>query len=250
MRIEATQLEQLLRLQVQPSLDIITSGEGAAASVEKSKTGDFMDMLQSLLGTDRADALAGGFDGSGGGPDLTALAGSPGALPFLSEAAAASSYAQAERHAGSPAVPRRIGGQTVPEFAVPLIEKASRVFGVDAALIASVIQTESGYRTDAVSPAGAKGLMQLMDSTSKSLGVRDPFDPEANVMGGTKYLAKLLERFGGNEGVALAAYNAGPGRIQRLGIANDEDLSNRYHLLPQETQNYVRKVLGLRAASV
>jgi soluble lytic murein transglycosylase-like protein len=127
-----------------------------------------------------------------------------------------------------------------------LINESSARYGVDAQLIRSVIQTESGYNSDAISKSGAKGLMQLMDATAASLGVSNSYDPEQNINGGTKFLGYLLHKYEGNEQVALAAYNAGPGRIDRLGISNDFQLQERYDELPLETQNYVRKIMGMR----
>lgn len=125
-----------------------------------------------------------------------------------------------------------------------IIRAASQRFGVREELIRAVIFTESSFRPDAVSPAGAKGLMQLMDRTAASLGVTDPFDPVQNIMGGTRYLAQMLQRFNGSEKLALAAYNAGPGRLKQLGIHTEEDLMKYYHRLPLETQRYIPKVLG------
>jgi soluble lytic murein transglycosylase-like protein len=127
-----------------------------------------------------------------------------------------------------------------------LIQQSSTQYGVDANLIRSVIQTESGYKSDATSTSGAKGLMQLMDTTAASLGVKNSYDPQENINGGTKFLAYLLQKYDGSERVALAAYNAGPGRIDRLGISNDAQLQEHYDELPQETQNYIRKVMGNR----
>src|SRR5690606_38969095 len=104
-------------------------------------------------------------------------------------------------------------------------------------------RTESGFRPDAVSGAGAKGLMQLMDGTARGLGVTDSFDPAQNIDGGTKYLAMLLRKYDGHEQVALAAYNAGPGRVDRAGIGTNEQLIANLEALPEETQRYVAKVL-------
>jgi soluble lytic murein transglycosylase-like protein len=131
-----------------------------------------------------------------------------------------------------------------------IINDASNKYQVDRSLIASVIQAESGYKADAVSHAGAKGLMQLMDGTAAALGVSNSFDPKQNIEGGTKFLSYLLRKYKGNEAVALAAYNAGPGRIDRMGIANNEQLYAKYDELPKETQNYVTKVLGYREAAL
>ena len=113
------------------------------------------------------------------------------------------------------------------------IADASRQQQVDPDFIHSVIRAESGYNPRAVSPKGAQGLMQLMPSTAAQLGVLHPFDPAANVQGGTAYLRQLLEQYHGDPVKALAAYNAGPERVAR------------YRGLPPfpETQAYVARVL-------
>ncbi|QMV44867.1 lytic transglycosylase domain-containing protein [Cohnella cholangitidis] len=125
-----------------------------------------------------------------------------------------------------------------------LITAAGAKYGVDPALIKGVIQSESSFNPNAVSSANAKGLMQLMDDTARGLGVSNSFDPAQNIDGGTRFLSYLLRKYDGNVSTALAAYNAGPGRVDRSGIQNDQDLAMNLHLLPTETQNYVRKVLN------
>jgi soluble lytic murein transglycosylase-like protein len=123
------------------------------------------------------------------------------------------------------------------------ISRVARSYGVDENLVREVVRAESNFNPNAVSRAGAKGLMQLMDATAKSLHVRNVYNPDDNLAGGTKYLRGLLDRYDGNVKVALAAYNAGPGRISRLGIDTDDELEQKYELLPQETQRYVDKIM-------
>lgn len=115
----------------------------------------------------------------------------------------------------------------------PMVDHASKTYDVPANLIKSVIKAESNNRPLAVSGAGAKGLMQLMDSTARDLGVRNVFNPGENILAGTRYLKQMLVRFGGDETKALAAYNAGPATVERFkGVPPYE-----------ETKAYVEKVL-------
>lgn len=119
----------------------------------------------------------------------------------------------------------------------PIITKASRKYGVDAGLIKAVIKAESDFNPEAVSHAGARGLMQLMPATARSLGVVDSFDPEQNVMGGTRFLKDMLQRYNGNVDSALAAYNWGPGNVDK-----------RPENLPRETREYLTRVKQLYAS--
>lgn len=112
-----------------------------------------------------------------------------------------------------------------------IIVRASRRYGVEVGLIKAVIKAESNFNAHAVSHAGAQGLMQLMPSTAKGLGVTDSFDAEQNVMAGTRFLKDMLNRYGGNVDSALAAYNWGPGNVDRHAES-----------LPRETRDYLVKV--------
>ncbi|MGD8649562.1 MAG: lytic transglycosylase domain-containing protein, partial [Desulfobacterales bacterium] len=96
------------------------------------------------------------------------------------------------------------------------IQKAARKYNLSPELIRGVIQAESNFKVDAVSHAGAQGLMQLMPATAKELGVTKPHDIEQNIDGGAHYLRKMLDRFGGDVKLALAAYNAGPGTVRKF----------------------------------
>jgi hypothetical protein len=98
-----------------------------------------------------------------------------------------------------------------------VIRTASGTYRLDPDLVNSVIRAESGFNVRAVSPKGAQGLMQLMPGTASQLGVRNTFDPQANVEGGTRYLRELLERYNFDLIKALAAYNAGPRRVEQYG---------------------------------
>ncbi|MBI1948360.1 MAG: lytic transglycosylase domain-containing protein [Deltaproteobacteria bacterium] len=118
-----------------------------------------------------------------------------------------------------------------------LVDWASRRHQLPPSLLLAVMAVESGFRVDAVSPAGALGLMQLMPATAADLGVKNPLDARENVDGGARYLAFLRKHFKSDE-LALAAYNAGPGRVARVGGVPD---------IP-ETKAYIESVLGLAAS--
>ena len=98
---------------------------------------------------------------------------------------------------------------------ISMIDDTSAKYGVDAKLIKALVKQESGFNPTAKSKAGALGLMQLMPSTAKGLGVKDPLDAKQNIEGGVKYVKSLLNRFDGNIILALAAYNAGPNAVKK-----------------------------------
>lgn len=134
------------------------------------------------------------------------------------------SYAQAP-NAPAPVAPDEIDR---------LVSANAATWNVDPSLIKAIIANESGFNANATSNVGAQGLMQLMPGTASGLGVTDAYDPAQNVWGGTRYIRGLLDRFGGNTELAVAAYNAGPGAVEK------------YNGVPPyaETQNYVQNVLA------
>jgi soluble lytic murein transglycosylase-like protein len=115
-----------------------------------------------------------------------------------------------------------------------LIDAAASKYGIDPAVLKGLIKQESGFNPNAGSSAGAQGLTQLMPGTASSLGVTDVHDPAQSIDGGAHYLKMQLDRFGGDYSKALAAYNAGPGAVQRYGGVPPYS----------ETQNYVKNVLA------
>lgn len=115
-----------------------------------------------------------------------------------------------------------------------IFQKAAEKYNVPVSLLKAIGKAESDFNPNAVSGAGAQGVMQLMPATAKSLGVTNSFDAEQNIMGGAKYIKQMLDRYNGNVKLALAAYNAGSGNVEKYG-----------GIPPfKETQNYVKKVMN------
>lgn len=113
-----------------------------------------------------------------------------------------------------------------------LIDRVAEHVSLAPELIRSVVSAESDYRPEAVSHAGARGLMQLMPATAEELGVKDSFDPHQNLLGGSRYLKQLLDKYDGDLDHALAAYNWGQGNVDRHGLDK----------MPEETRNYIAKI--------
>ncbi|WP_051323680.1 lytic transglycosylase domain-containing protein [Candidatus Solirubrobacter pratensis] len=200
--------------------------------------------IESVL--DRMNALQAMLD-SASGPPAPAAAGTGDAAAFSAALASASAGADSGTDSGASAA-------TFASLASPLgaaasapagasglpagtpygaeITAAAQRNGLDPALLAGLIEQESGFDAGARSGAGAQGLTQLMPGTAAGLGVTDPLDPAQAIEGGAKYLKQQLDRFGGDTARALAAYNAGPGAVQRFGGVPPY----------AETQNYVRAV--------
>lgn len=116
-----------------------------------------------------------------------------------------------------------------------IIRSKSRKYRIEPSVIKALIAAESNWDTKAVSEKGAMGLMQLMPSTARDMLINNPFDPEQNIEGGTRYLRKLLDKFDGDLDLALAAYNAGPSKVEK---------ANGIPSIP-ETRKYVRKVISM-----
>jgi soluble lytic murein transglycosylase-like protein len=165
---------------------------------------------------------------SGAGAAASSSASFSQALQAATAGSAAPIAYQAQATGGS--------SQSTPYDA--LIEQAAARNGLDPAILHGLIQQESGFDPNSQSSAGAAGLTQLMPGTASSLGVANPLDPAESIEGGARYLSRLMTQFGGNTTDALAAYNAGPGAVQRYGGVPPY----------AETQSYVSKVLGYAEA--
>jgi cell wall-associated NlpC family hydrolase len=200
---------------------LIPSSTPPAASATAAASGS---TTPSQLSSSFATQLQSLTSDSSDGTDPDATTTDPSTL-----AVGASTYPTTQTAAGS-----ALGASSGSTQYDALILQAARDQGVDPALLKGLVQAESGFDPRSVSKVGAQGLTQLMPDTARGLGVTDPFDPLQNLEGGARFLAGALKRFGGNESLALAAYNAGPGAVER------------YNGIPPyaETQAYVPRVLG------
>ena len=199
--VSASAAAELLRLQMMQSAITLCRDEADAPPAPFGGAGSMQNLLQlfrSLGGSEAAEPVPEGSVSATAGTAIPAPAAVAGAIPLSMD---------------------------------DIIQKAAARYGVDGRLIKAVIKAESNFNPNAVSHAGAQGLMQLMPATARGVGVTNSFDPEQNVMGGTKFLKAMLNRYGGDVDAALAAYNWGPGNVDRKPDA-----------LPRETRNYLVKV--------
>jgi soluble lytic murein transglycosylase-like protein len=165
------------------------------------------------------------------------IAAANGGSPSPSASSSTSFDQQLSQATGAEAMSASTSSTSVASGSVPYaqqIEAAASKYGIDPAVVKGLIKQESGFNPNAGSPAGAQGLTQLMPGTAASLGVTNVHDPAQSIDGGAHYLKMQLDRFGGDYSKALAAYNAGPGAVQRYGGVPPYS----------ETQNYVKNVLA------
>lgn len=189
------------------------------ANINKENISVLLDLAKIRMNQTVISALAGDEDeGTGGGLDF--MYRMPDMRSRLPEASK-------NRHTDQPQ-----GAAPTHAEMDAIIDKASAAYGVDKALIRSVIRAESGFDVNATSPKGAMGLMQLMPATARELGVSNAYDPEQNVMAGARYLKGLLDRYKGDVRQALAAYNWGMGNLERSTGS-----------LPEETRSYIAGIM-------
>lgn len=203
------------------------------SSILKESLGDsgsFDIILQSLLesmdGNDGQDVLSGLFNGQLG----ESLEGSSSSLSDLDTLSLKSYLSQGVDSSYKGNDPEKVRIDKA-------IKSASQKYGVDENLIRSIIKQESNFNPNAVSSAGAQGLMQLMPFNSAAYGIKNPYSIEENINGGVKMMKRLLDKFG-NVDMALMGYNAGEGTMAKRGVTAPSDL----YKMPSETRNYVKKV--------
>jgi soluble lytic murein transglycosylase-like protein len=195
------------------------ASEGPDTKVDKDKIAVMLELVKMQM----SQSVMNSFAGNDGEDEVDSFHFMSGLTDIQDTQQQESKDRQSEQPARSIQAPADMGA---------IIDKASTTYGVDKSLISSVIQAESDFDANATSPKGAMGLMQLMPDTAKGLGVSNAYDPEQNVMAGTRYLKSLLNRYNGDVKLALAAYNWGMGNLER-------STGN----LPEETRNYIARIM-------
>ncbi len=214
--------------------DFLFSAPPAPMAAQRNALSSLGDDSATPWRSDQLQELKGAFKAFGEQPAQQARPPAPPASD--DEDGAIRLWDLAEEPQAALVVPASMAAKAAPY--ARLIQRYAHQVRMSPTLVTLMIHEESRFNPTAVSPKGAKGLMQLMDAVSEELGV-DPFDPESNIRGGTKHLARLYRAFGGNLKLAIAAYNVGEGAVRKYGGIPPYD----------ETQNYVSRIMaGLAAA--
>ena len=246
-----TRFGDLLNEKMNPAIEVVKASpqDGDIVTAKESATDPMkamMEMMSASLSMGSMSALGGGENGgsSSMGSSMNTMLSMMMMQLFdkLDKLAAPDDGAGTAVTAASEAPATETVTEQAPAGSIDeMVTNAALTHHVDSDLIHGVIQAESSYRTDAVSGKGAKGLMQLMPGTAQEMGVEDPLDAAQNIEGGVGYLARMLERFDGDEKLALAAYNCGPSKVGSYGITDSGD-PEQYGRLPQSVRTYVENV--------
>ncbi|WP_226569304.1 lytic transglycosylase domain-containing protein [Bacillus stratosphericus] len=248
--MNVNQLQSFMQLQALKTLQLDNGQTQMSTNQESSALASFQSLLQDFLGGSELSRLPLSISAFMGADPSTApntqyvrtnpyLSAMGSSEPFSSQSLytndaqlnTANGIGNVLNNSFTPPLQKTASSASTKEID-QIVSQMAQKHGVPEKLIHAVIKQESGYRTNAVSHAGALGLMQLMPSTAKSLGVNNAFDTAQNIEGGTKYLKQMLHKYNGNISLALAAYNAGSGNVDKYG-----------GIPPfKETQNYVKKI--------
>ncbi|RSL31234.1 lytic transglycosylase domain-containing protein [Salibacterium salarium] len=225
-------MKEVKRLTIAPLFQILESVTNHYnPSSNTGNTPSFLSSFQTYLDNELGNQFSVQAENDSSSDEMSSLFLSPESSARYFQNAVSSE--QVGLTTGGNAMPLNHNETTTDDYS-SLISSSAEKFGVDPNLIQAVIQQESNFNPDAKSNAGAMGLMQLMPGTAKYLNVDNPYNPQDNIEGGTKYLKNMLDKYNGDESLALAAYNAGPGNV------------DRYNGIPpfEETQSYVPTVMN------